>query len=571
MTSLAKRIIRPFHLAALFGYVILVAGFYAPVLRGVRSFPAGDFTDHFLAFSLFQRSELLAARLPLWNPYTYGGHPFLADVQAAIFYPLSNLLMLLTLPFSSAAARLYALQLEALLQFVLAGFFTYLLAYALTHRRLAAFLAGGIFVFSGYLTGYPALQLAVLRTAIWLPLVLTLLLRAFEQPRRWRWWIGAALAYVIAFLAGHSQTFLYLSYTTLAWIALLLFRSRRQPAPPLSLTGYLVRVASFYGLFLGLSAAQLLPSVEFTHLSVRATVDYAFVSGGFPLSDTWQVLLPGLVSLFSPLYIGIVGLGLALMAVVEAAMGRGPTAGRHSVDLLADRQLFVAFFAVLVWVAWLLSYGRSGFLFPLFYRVVPGWNLFQGQERAAYLVAFGLSLLAGFGAAVVDGMPSRRRRWLSCAYAVLVVAGLAAFVLRYGATGQPQVSAAQVWKSVLVAGVVLAVFVAALWIDRLGRRRVVVLTVLALGELFWANRGMLNSGATLVQQAAAPAAALAVQQAVQQAGSLSASWGGTSYQGPPGRVYNEFRAVEDYGMRAQVEDLWGSSPLRTRALRRAAR
>ena len=32
--------------------------------------------------------------------------------------------------------------------------------------------------------------------------------------------------------------------------------------------------------------------------------------------------------------------------------------------------------------------------------------------------------------------------------------------------------------------------------------------------------------------------------------------------GLPGRVYNEFRAYEDYGMRAGVEDAWGSSPLR---------
>ena len=29
-----------------------------------------------------------------------------------------------------------------------------------------------------------------------------------------------------------------------------------------------------------------------------------------------------------------------------------------------------------------------------------------------------------------------------------------------------------------------------------------------------------------------------------------------------GRVYNEFRAYEDYGMRVGVEDVWGSSPLR---------
>jgi hypothetical protein len=33
--------------------------------------------------------------------------------------------------------------------------------------------------------------------------------------------------------------------------------------------------------------------------------------------------------------------------------------------------------------------------------------------------------------------------------------------------------------------------------------------------------------------------------------------------GLPGRVYNEYRIYEDYGMRLGVEDLWGSSPLRS--------
>jgi hypothetical protein len=36
----------------------------------------------------------------------------------------------------------------------------------------------------------------------------------------------------------------------------------------------------------------------------------------------------------------------------------------------------------------------------------------------------------------------------------------------------------------------------------------------------------------------------------------------TAASGLPGRVYNEYRTYEDYGMRAGIEDAWGSSPLR---------
>ena len=53
----------------------------------------------------------------------------------------------------------------------------------------------------------------------------------------------------------------------------------------------------------GLSAAQALPSIEFTRLSVRANVDYDFVSGGFPLQDTWQMLLPGVMVMASTVII----------------------------------------------------------------------------------------------------------------------------------------------------------------------------------------------------------------------------------------------------------------------------
>ena len=550
------------HGVAFLAFVALIALFYAPVLLGRRTLSAGDFTDHFFPFSLFLRSELLAGRLPLWNPFTYGGHPFLADIQAGVFYPINLLLLAIATPFGSDATRLYFLQIEALLQIVLAGFFTYLLVRSLTGRPLAAFLAGGIFALSGYLTGYPALQLAILRVAIWLPLVLWLLLQAFDRPRRWRWWIAAALAYAVAFLAGHPQTFLHLSYAVLAWIALLLFKERRGRPEALPVSGYLLRIGLFYLLFAGVIAAQLLPSLEFMRLSVRATADYTFVSGGFPLVDTWQALLPQLVSRYSPLYVGIAALGLVVLALVQA-LGAPASASRGpAVRSAGEFRLLVAFFAVLTLVALLVSYGRNAFLYPLFYRLLPGWNLFQGQERAAYLVAFGLSVLAGYGGAALDAVSTRQRRGVALGTGAFVVAGLAVFLLRYRALAWTVAPPVQVRATALAALVVAALFVAVLWPDRLKRWRLGLVTLLVLGQLLVANRGVNSDGVPLAQQAQLPAAALAIQRAVQDQGDVSATVGSLTYRGPAGRVFNEHRVFEDYGMRAGAEELWGSSPLR---------
>jgi hypothetical protein len=541
---------------ALLSYGLLAALFYAPVLLGIRTFAGGDFTDHFLPFSLFQHGELLAVRLPVWNPYTYAGHPFLADIQAAVFYPVSNLVLLLTLPLGSAAARLYALELEALIEFVLAGFFTFLLVYTLVRQWLPSFLAGGVFVLSGYLTGYPALQLAILRSAIWLPLVLWLLMQAFEQPLRWRWWVGASLVYAVAFLAGHPQTFLHLSYVVAAWIVFLLIRSRRRTTSPLPLGRTLGRVALFYGVFLGLSAAQILPSVEFTRLSVRATGDYAFVSGGLLPNDTWQLILPRLSSLYAPLYVGIVALSLALLAVVQAVMPGASTGNTLRRPSPPEWRPFVGFFAAAALVALLISYGRHGFLFAFFYRWLPGWNLFQGQERTAYLVALSLSVLAGIGLAGVGSLASRTRRLTALTCAGLVFAAMTAFLLRNSATGVSDAPLASVRQVVVVSSVSLVALVLILWPGGWSRLRMALLTALALAELFVANAGTNTEQVGLAQQAALPPPALAMQAAVAEAAAAGEP------QAVPGRAYNEHQVFEDYGIRTRVEELWGSSPLR---------
>jgi hypothetical protein len=588
---------------AFLAYFALAALFYAPILAGLRVFPAGDFTEFFLPFSIFQRGEWLAGRLPLWNPFTYAGHPFLADVQAAVFYPVSNLLLALTLPWDSPAARLYWLQVEAVLHVALAGCFTYALARDLLQNRRAAFLAGGVFAFSGYLTGYPPLQLAVLRTAIWLPLILWLLLRAFRAPARWREWVAAALAYAVAFLAGHPQTFLFLSYAVAGWIATLSatlvrdLRSHRSSssryasdsnvilsgsttqlslqrvsseeslvlpqdsslevrrdkicvANPLRVTKqirnschgnqfpagvYLARVAIFYLLFLGLSAAQLWPSIEFTTLSVRARVDYAFVSGGFPLRDTWQMLLPGIVSLFSPLYVGLAALGLA---------GLGGFTGSRLLPINSV-QRFQPYFILLALLALGVSYGNHGFLYPVFYRWAPGWALFRGQERAAYLVAFGLSMLAGYGAAVLATFSARPRRGAGLIWAAIAAAGLIAAGLSLRPAGGDLPL-----RPLVFGALVLLAWAVLLWRNLGMSRGLNLLIGLVLIDLT-----ITNIATNLAFSQPIPAAEATPLRATMLAHAQAAG-------GFPGRAFNDGVLPDNTGMLIGIEELTGSSPLR---------
>ena len=540
------------RLAVALGLCAPVALFYAPLLLGLHTFPDGDFTHHFFDFSLFQMQALASLRLPLWNPHTFGGHPYLADTQAAVFYPLSNLLLAITLPLRAPATRLYLLQVEAIVQTMLAGWFVFLLVAELVHVRWAALVAGTTFALSGYLLAYPPLQLAVLRTVIWLPLILWLLLRSARAPTVWRWPLWTAAVVACAFTAGHPQSFLHIVYVGLAW-ALMLVGLAARTAGWRTAAHLAGRLAASAALALGLVAAQLLPSIEFTLLSIRSDVTYAFVSGGLPLRDTWQLLLPRVFSWYSPLYVGVAALALSAAALLGLHSRRAARTGAGAAAL---------FFAGLALIALLLAYGGNAFLYPLAYRVAPGWGWFRGQERAAYLVALALSVLAGMGSAALPGLRPAVRRRLAAIFAAVMVAAAYAFGLLWqlpGATALGNASYLGVALLTMFAAVAVALII---WLPGWSARRGLLLYAITLVTLFAASYGRNLDPATPAEKVRLSPEVAAVQAAVAA--------GPTANLGIPGRVYNEFRAEEDYAMRLAppggadpwVEDLWGSSPLR---------
>lgn len=526
-------------------FVGVVAVAHAPLLIGYRTFPDGDFSHHFFPFALFQHQALAEWRLPVWNPYTYGGHPFLADVQAAVFYPLSNLILWLTLPVQDAAARLYWLQVEALLHVALGGWFAALWARDLTGSRAAGVVAGLLLALSGYMSGYAPLQLAVLRTAIWLPLLWWCLGRAAQDPARLRWWVGSVGALAAAFLAGHSQTFMLLGYGTAGWVVCLLW------AVP-KLRGVFLRGAFLLGVggvgvaVLGVTAAQWLPSWEFVGLSVRAQVAYAFVSGGFPAQDLWQLALPGVLSVYSPIYIGAVGGALALVGLGALLNSTSPTVGGYGLAWRGGAWFCVGLTAL----ALLAALGENGPLYPLLYRAAPGWAWFRGQERAAVLVTYGLVGLAAYGVAGMLHWSLAARRRVALVAGAVMTAAVYAFGVLWQLRGMTAVGNAAYLLIALLTLLLTWATVLLVWLPL--RRRVAWVAVLAVANLVWAvatTNHAVGSPADRVRLAP-EVAALAAAAEADSGGQL------------PGRVYNEYRAYADYGMTVGVEDVWGSSPLR---------
>ncbi len=516
-------------------YLLLALLFYAPHLLGRRRFPDGDLTYHFVPFALYLTDRLRNGHLPLWNPYTFAGHPFLADVQAAVFYVPTTVLWLLTAAWNTPGVRAYLFQVDAAVHLALAGWGVYALARALTGQHVAAFLAGVTFAFSGFLTGYPPLQPAVLHTAVWAPWALWGLYRGWRGQRGG--WPVTTGALSLALFAGHPQTFLMIAYLVVAWAIFLAaqgptFRDARR---------FSLRAVAAGGLAAGLTAVQWWPSLEFTRLSVRAHLSYAEAGRGFPLQDTWQLLFPDVLTLYSPLYVGVVPLLLAVWAVYR----RGAAASSPGVRRM------VVFWAGVALLFLGISYGRHGVLFPLFYRWVPGWSLFRGQERAAFVVTLALSLLAGFGVALLDR--TRRpfaRRWVA---AVVVGVGVAASVFA-GGWVQPGQAAVDgpAFARIAVRTLLWAALGSGAMVGLRRRPRALVLLLLILADLWVVNRPRNSVPGPAWAHTLTPPEVLAVRDAVRQEATT----------GLPGRVFNEYRVYENYGMVVGVEDLGGSSPLR---------
>lgn len=387
----------------------------------------GDFTNQFYPFRYFAAMEWRAGRVPLWNPYVFAGHPFLADVQTAVFYPVS---LANALGGAAFGFPLEALELEMAAHYPLAALFTYLLARQLVGSRLGATVAAVAFTFSGFLTSYPALQLPMLETAVWLPLILLFAeLGATRRAAPHRWHVAAGLSFGICILAGHPQTALFVAYTSLAYLAYRTLSVRRDWRPVVAGAGV------FLATGFGLAAVQVLPTLELFGLSTRVSLPYEAAAHGYDRRALLGILLPTWRG-ERALYVGVAPLLLAALAVVWAILSRSGSGSEQKGGAVAvERQRgVVLFLAALAALSVVLSLGGKGYLFRLFYLLAPGFALFRDQERIIYLFALSASLLAGFGASYLFHLPTRgkgraRIIWWGLAAGLLVgVAGSVALL-----------------------------------------------------------------------------------------------------------------------------------------------
>lgn len=223
-------------------------------------------------------------QLPLWNPYSFSGTPFLANMQSAAFYPLNILFFFL--PFS------FAWSLLILLQPFMAAIFFYIYFDNLKMNRRVSILGAIVFSFSGSFVAWMEWG-TMLHVGLWLPLILLSIdkivlsikykvLSIFKNKELLIWCFIFVFSLTSSFFAGHLQVFFYLFIVSLMYFIARWIQSKNKKE---ILFAYLI----LNTLFFILTFVQWLPTLQLIFLSAREIDTLSWHSPGWFIP--WQNLI----------------------------------------------------------------------------------------------------------------------------------------------------------------------------------------------------------------------------------------------------------------------------------------
>lgn len=219
------------------------------------------------------------------------------------------------------------------------------------------------------------------------------------------WLLVSGIALSLSLMAGHPQTALFIIYAILAYGFHRAVRMRLSRWWTVCLLGMVIALG------FGLSAVRMIPGFEFIAYISRGRQGFDWYANGFPFADLLTFILPNTLTRWSPLYCGIPALFLAIQAFTARF----------------ESARFWGYFSL---SALVLSFGGSTILYDIAYLAAPGFAMFRGQERAAFLVAFSVATLAGLGVASLHKEHSSAARLAHQAKIVtLVLAGLASIAV----------------------------------------------------------------------------------------------------------------------------------------------
>jgi hypothetical protein len=382
--------LRRWHVAAL---MALAVGLLFRDVLLQKAYFWEDFIYQYYAFRDFAAVSLARGHLPLWNPYTFNGMPFQADIQTAVFYIPNMFLTLLVqgdrLPFFWVEALIIA-------HFVLAGAAMTLLAEDFGLERPYALFSGLVYALSGFMITH-AIHHTFISEVTWAPLVLFLFRRTLLR-RSAVAMILAAMVLGLSVLGGAPQFTLYVFVFLFAYFLFEFAGAVRADGLGRAWT-MIPLAAGVIGLAVALTAVQLLPTMELAGLSARSEIT-------FQKSAESSLQWPQLVTLLVPKYFGASGAREATYWLTPTAWDYWETclyvgipgllAAAAAVPM-ARKNRSVAFLVGVCAFAILYALGDNFVFHSFFFHYVPGFDKFRIPGRMSFLFTFAAALLGGFG------------------------------------------------------------------------------------------------------------------------------------------------------------------------------
>jgi hypothetical protein len=401
-----------------------------------------DLAPYFIPPRFFWIESIKHGSFPLWNPYQFSGHPFFANPQHALVYPLNGLFFLL--PFDVAFNTII------ILHFFLGGLFTYIFLRDLKVNSTGSLISGLIFMLSGYLLSVHSL-LTILLSSTWTPLIMMFFRRAILKPGL-KNEIFTAIFVTFSFLGGGIEI-VYGNFIVLLIMAILL------PFPYTEFVGGEPRLSKFpFGvssyklywglpvyrgrmrsllivsvLFLVLSAIQLFPFIELFHNSIRGS------GMSYPEATTWSFAPKDVLLFFLPdaygYFVDMKKYWISQCWFKTLYTGGLPFILSSLFFVFGkDRKLYLA----LMLFSLFFALGKYNPLYPLVFKYVPFFNGIRYPAKFLYIFILVLSVTAGLGFQKLSEYPKNNEN-KGLKHLALLFSLVSGSLLLFSALGHQQV------------------------------------------------------------------------------------------------------------------------------------
>ena len=373
-------------------YALATLSLAYPALGG--RFLVSPHSDQYIAgyaFREFGASMLrTAGHFPLWNPYLFGGMPYIAAMHGDIFYP--TFLLRMVMPTDVAMTWGF------IIHIFLAGFFTYVFLRGIGYGFFGSLVGGLAYMMSGQIASSvsPGHDGKLFVSALF-PLGLWMLHRGIRGGKSWAY--GAfALVVGLCVLSPHPQLLQYMLLASGAYALFLAFAGIDAIKLPRDvairrLVGALIAVV--VGIAIG--AVQYLPVREYVKWSPRAggLGDYRVATSyAWPPEELLNAYLPQFSGMLQH-YWGRNGIHFHSDYVGVAVL---ILAGAGFIGLRADpRRKQIVFWTAALVISVLWSLGSATPFYHIPYAIIPGTKYFRAPATIFFVGTLAIGVLACAG------------------------------------------------------------------------------------------------------------------------------------------------------------------------------